>query len=323
LAWALSDAERIGEIGRAQDEIAFRLLGHSLRGTICFHLGEYVEAHALFEQCDGLDDPACRDVYGGLVTIDPYAVTLAYRALTSIILGFIDQARSRLHEALRVARRLGHAHTLTVVLTYVAEGESMIGSSHEAQSHADEVVALSTEHGFPQFVAMGNALRGSYLAARGNAQEGLALITGALSMLSAAGTITGTPSLLTALARAHKNLRQPVEALKRLAEAEQFIQATGERSAEAALHRLRGDVLFAAGDQLEAEHSYDQSFTVAKRQSAKLFELHAAKSIARLWRDQGRGPEARDLLAPIYDWFTEGFDTPVLQDAKALLDELA
>ena len=89
------------------------------------------------------------------------------------------------------------------------------------------------------------------------------------------------------------------------------------------MHRLRGDLLKATGDQAAAEQSYHQALVVAQRQSAKLFELRAATSLARLWRDQGKRTEARDLLAPIYGWFTEGFDTPVLQDTKALLDELA
>ena len=89
------------------------------------------------------------------------------------------------------------------------------------------------------------------------------------------------------------------------------------------MHRLRGDLLNATGDRAAAEQSYHQAMTVAQRQCAKLFELRAATSLAPLWRDQGKRAEARDLVAPVYNWFTEGFDTPVLQDAKALLDESA
>ena len=108
-----------------------------------------------------------------------------------------------------------------------------------------------------------------------------------------------------------------------LAEASQIIAATDERRDEADLHRVRGDLLLATGDQAAAEQSYHQALAVAQGQSAKLFELCAATSLARLWHDQGKRAAARDLLAPIYGWFTEGFDTPVLQDAKTLLDELA
>jgi predicted ATPase len=107
-----------------------------------------------------------------------------------------------------------------------------------------------------------------------------------------------------------------------LGEAQRFVETTDERRDEAELNRLQGDLLVSGGDRGAAEQCYHQALTIARRQSVKLFELRAAASLARLWRDQGKRTEARDLLAPIYDWFTEGFDTPVLKDAKALLDEL-
>ena len=118
-------------------------------------------------------------------------------------------------------------------------------------------------------------------------------------------------------------LGQLVEGLNCLAEAAQIIETTEERHNEAELHRLRGNLLYAMGDRSAAEESYHQGLAVAKRQSAKLWELLGATSLARLWRDQGKRTDARDLVARVYGWFTEGFDTPVLQDAKALLDELA
>jgi predicted ATPase len=124
------------------------------------------------------------------------------------------------------------------------------------------------------------------------------------------------------LAEACAMLGQPVEGLNHLAEAAQIIETTDERVGEAELHRLRGNLLNATGDRSAAEQSYHQALAIAKRQSAKTWELLTAISLARLWRDQGKRSEARDLLAPIYGWFTEGLDTPVLKDAKALLDEL-
>ena len=131
-----------------------------------------------------------------------------------------------------------------------------------------------------------------------------------------------TPWALMLLAESHAKLGSPVEGLNCLAEAAQIIEATEERVCEAELHRLRGDLLNATGDRAAAEQSYHQGLAVAARQSAKLFELGAATSLARLWRDQGKRTQARDLLAPIYGWFTEGFDTVDLKQAKALLDEL-
>ena len=149
------------------------------------------------------------------------------------------------------------------------------------------------------------------------------MITKGLSMYRATGAVLQTPWILTGLAEAHARLGQPIEGLNCLAEAAQIVECTDQRFEEADVYRLRGDLLSATGDQAAAEQSYHQAVAVAQRQSAKLFELRAATGLARLWRDQGKRTEAHDLLAPVFNWFTEGLDTPVLKEAKALLDELA
>ena len=132
------------------------------------------------------------------------------------------------------------------------------------------------------------------------------------------------PLLFNWLAEAYALLGQPDEERNCLAEAARIVEATEERVSEAELlHRVPGDLLNAIGDQSGAERHYRQAIAVAERQSAKLLQLKASTSLARLWRDQGKRAEARDLLGPIYNWFTEGFDAPELKDAKALLDELA
>jgi predicted ATPase len=131
------------------------------------------------------------------------------------------------------------------------------------------------------------------------------------------------PFYLMTLAEAYGMAAQPEEGLDRLTEAAKLIETTQERWIEAEIHWLRGTLLLSMNEQTEAEDSYRHAIAVAHQQSAKFWELRAAVGLARLWRDQGKGTEARDLLAPVYGWFTEGFDTPVLRDAKALLDELA
>jgi predicted ATPase len=142
--------------------------------------------------------------------------------------------------------------------------------------------------------------------------------------LHAIGAVAGLPGLLVSLAYVSHRLGRPSEVWRYLAEAAQRIEATGQRMSEAELlYRIPGDLLKATGDWSEAERHYRQAIAVAERQSAKLFQLRASTSLARLWRDQGRLTEARDLLTAIYGWFTEGFDAPVLKEAKALLDELA
>jgi predicted ATPase len=130
------------------------------------------------------------------------------------------------------------------------------------------------------------------------------------------------PSYLMMLADAYGMAGQPERGLDRLAEAAKLVETTQERWAEAEMHRLRGTLLLVVHDVAAAENSFQQALTIAQHQSAKLWELRAASSLAQLWRDQGKRTEARDLLAPVYGWFTEGFDTPILKDAKVLLDQL-
>jgi predicted ATPase len=161
------------------------------------------------------------------------------------------------------------------------------------------------------------------LTALGQAQDGLAVLARGLSVLRAAGAVVHTPRALCFLAEAHAKVGHLQEAQKCLVEALQLIETTQERSGEVELHRLRGDMMNARGDQAAAEQNYHRALAVAERQSAKTFGLRAATSLARLWRDQGKCTEAHDLLAPVYGWFTEGFDTPVLRDARALIDQLA
>ena len=140
--------------------------------------------------------------------------------------------------------------------------------------------------------------------------------------IRATGAVASTSTALVVLAWAYARLGQPVDGLNCLAEAAQIIETTGARQAEAALHLLRGVLLNATGDPSAAERSYHRAIAVAKLQNAKPFELRASISLARLWFKQDRHGEARDLLAPIYGWFTEGFDAPDLKEAKALLDQL-
>jgi class 3 adenylate cyclase/tetratricopeptide (TPR) repeat protein len=317
---ALSLAQQLERIGKMRNDVRAQLWGRLATGMIQFSHGEFVAARALLEQCHRLSDPAYRGAVGGRAA--PYAVMLAELAATLAHLGYIDQARSRLNEALLEARRLGHAQTLAVVLVD-ANKIAALASSPEMQRHAEDLLCLAAEHGFPLYFGHATAFRGASLTAVGQAQEGLRLISQGLAAVRATEAVSGTPNVLMRLAEAYAKLRRQAEGLSCLGEAAQIIETTDERVSESALHRLRGDLLKAIGDQDAAQESYHKALEVAARQSAKLFELRAVTSLARLWRSQGKQAEARDLLTPIYCWFTEGFDTPVLQEAKALLDELA
>jgi predicted ATPase len=157
----------------------------------------------------------------------------------------------------------------------------------------------------------------------GHPAEGISLLLQGLTTCRTAGVSVMMPFHLMTLAEVYANAAQPEEGLNRVAEAGQLIETTQERWAEAEMHRLRGMLLLTVREHTAATDSFLEALAVARRQSAKFWKLRAAINLSRLWRDQGKRNEARELLAPIYGWFTEGFDTPVLQDAKALLDQLA
>ena len=321
LGLALSFAEQLEQIGEARKDVAAVLLGHMIQGITYFFRGEFVSARTHFEQRYGLNDPAHREVYAAVTAEDPYAVMLSVLALTLTYLGYVEQGCTRINEALWEARRLEHACTLTFTLNIACRIRRLVGSSEDVQRYAEEVISLSNDYGFPHRLGEGYIHRGRALAAIGQKDQGLTLLAKGLSTLRATGTVLFTAYGLTMLAETHAELSQHAEGLNCLTEAAQIIQAS-ERYYEAQIYRVRGDLLNATGDRAAAEQSYHQSLAVAERQSAKLCELRAATSLARLWRDQGKRTEARDLLAPIYGWFTEGFDAPVVQEAKNLLDDL-
>jgi class 3 adenylate cyclase/predicted ATPase len=320
---ALSLAQNVEKIGEAQNNRAVRLLGLYLHAIVRFFLAEFAAARALFERCHGLDEPAHRAIYANITAEDPHAVMLVYLAVTLTFLGYVDQGRRRKIEACAAARELGHLYSLSFALMLASLTEWVANSPGGVQQYANESAALADEHDFPLLLGYGTIYRGWSMAALGQAREGLALLTNGLSMIRATGATISEPWALTMSADAYGKLGQLDESRNCLAKALQIIEATEERYSEAEVYRLRAELLDAVGNSAGAEQSYHQALDVAKRQSAKIFELRAATSLSRLWRDQGKRTEARDLLAPTYNWFTEGFDTPVLQDAKALLDDLA
>jgi predicted ATPase len=195
-------------------------------------------------------------------------------------------------------------------------------ASQPVMLRAEELLALSTEHGFAFWKALAAIYRGRCLAMVEREAEGITQMTEGLAALRGTGTLVFLPQWLTVLAEAYGRARRPLEGLKHLTEAIRIIERTEDREYEAELYRVRGELLLDTRDQSAAEGSFATALAVARQQNAKLWELRASTSLARLWRDQGKRSEARDLLAPVYGWFTEGFDTRDLKEAKTLLAEL-
>jgi tetratricopeptide (TPR) repeat protein len=312
---AVSLGKQIEDAGEVRNDVDMQVFGRLLQGIPRLCLGELVVARALLEEQPDLARPP----------VDPqraqfHILRLAFAGLTLALLGYIDQGRSRIEEAVSLARSLRDAPMLAQTLVYANALDLTTGSP---LIYAEELLALSTEQKFPQWLGWGLAYRGLALAASGQAQEARALIIQAVTQLRAIGVASGLPGLLARLANVFAMLGRLAEAWNYLTEAAQMIEATDERRYEAEVrYRVPGDLLNAAGNQSGAERHYRQAMAVAKRQSAKLLQLRAATRLARLWRDQGKRAEARDLLGPIYNWFTEGFDAPDLKDAKALLEQL-
>ena len=325
---ARTHAREMQRLGETQDDVRLRLMGCRLTGQPELYLGEFAAARAHLEQGLALFDPSHRSFYADQSLQDARVMLLGFLSQTLFCLGYPDQARGRWEEALMEARQLNQAYTLTVALGIacaleIAIDMACVGGRNPqsaVQPIADELVSLSTDQEFPMLCAMGTLYRGWCLAAAGQEGEGFALLDRGLDAYRAAGTSLWTPFFLSIMADAHLRARQPEQGMKYLDEATRVIDDTQERWVEAEVHRLRGELTAGLGDQVEAEACFRRALLTAERQDAKLWKLRAATGLARLWRNRGRSDEARDLLTPIYNWFTEGFTTPDLQEARALID---
>jgi len=192
------------------------------------------------------------------------------------------------------------------------------------REHAEALIALATDQGFAVPLASGSALRGWALATQTDGAEGLPQIEEGLAAYQAAGMRIYQPYFLGLLAETYGNLRQADTGLQLLTKALDCVSRTGECFWESELYRTKGEVLLRSrGRSAEAEESFRQALDLARHREAKSLELRAAMSLARLWQQQGKRAEAYDIVAPLYGWFTEGFDTADLQEAKALLEALA
>jgi len=237
-------------------------------------------------------------------------------------LGYPDQASARSSAAIAEAQSLSYPPTLATGLSIGARLLSLVGENLALGEVAGQLSAVATEHGFPVERASGTIFCGWIRVENGDVAEGISLLRSGLAAYRATGVEMYMPHNIALLARACGIARQIEEAVILLDEALRIVERTGERWFAAELNRHKGQLLLRQGRTEAAEELYRKALSIAQEQEAKLWELRAAVSLARLRRDQGRRAEACDLLAPIYGWFTEGFDTADLKDAKALLDEL-
>jgi predicted ATPase len=265
---------------------------------------------------------ALANVYAGH---DPGVCARYSHGLVSWLLGFPDRAAERVDEALALARELQHPFTFAAALTFASFVRQFRGEPTRVRELGRQTVAHSTEQGFRFFVPQGLILEGWALATEDHLQAGIRQIQEGLASLRAMGANARRSYFLALLAKVCLWASERDMGVEAVSEGLDLVRSNGERWWKAELHRLRGELLRSrtGNDQTQASSSFERAIDIARQQKAKSLELRAATSLARLRVDEGRRAEAQDLLAPIYDWFTEGFDTADLKDAKALLDELA
>jgi len=308
---------------RVQDR-AFLLEAHRALGTTLLFLGELVPARAHLEEGLILYDSEQHRSLTFRYGQDSKVTCLGYAVWALWLLDNPDQARARMHEMLTLAQELSHPFTLVFALNWAACVYRFRREWPLLHKRAEEVIALAREHGFTQPVATGTILRGGALTEQGQRQESIEQICQGLAAFRATGSEVGLPQYASLLIEAYRAVGQVEEAFRVLAEALMLVDKHREHFWEAELHRLKDQLLLqqAVSDAAQAEVCFHQALAIARQQQAKSLELRAGMSLARLWQHQGKCAEAHQLLAEIYAWFTEGFDTADLQEARALLDTL-
>jgi class 3 adenylate cyclase/tetratricopeptide (TPR) repeat protein len=325
---ARQSAEDLLHFAVERRDTALELCALQIMGRILHCRGAFASAVACFERVVGVGATnIVSDIQSGWIAgieNGMRTVALAYLGMELAILGHLDEAISRRDEAL-ASGRADRPYGLAIALWAACEVDLNRGAEQIAYEHLTQWMVLAREHGFSMLLAGAGLFGARLLSERGETAEGLARARQALADFAATGHTCLVTGRLWLIAYCCQRAGELDEALEQLAKGLDAAKATGERCYEAELLRLKGELLIAHRPALshEAEACFQRALAVAREQEAKLFELHAATSLARLWRDQGKRDEARNLLAPVYGWFTEGFDTRDLKEARALLDEVA
>jgi len=316
--------EQLLDIARGVQDPVLLVEAHYALGVTCFWLGEFVSARNHLEQGIAHYDPLKHRSHIVLFGQNEGVVCLCRAALVLWYLGYPDQALARGIEAFTLAQELAHPASLAYVRYWVAFLYHHLREVEKTQEWTDASIAVSTEHGFAYWPPQGMMLQGWVLVERGQVAEGIVRMRQGLVALQATGTDIQRAYSLGLLANAYRQIGQISEGLATLDEALAAVDKTGGRWGEAELHRLKGELLMrqAGSNAQQIEICFQQALVVARRQQAKSLELRAAMSLSRLWQKKGKQQQARELLAEIYGWFTEGFDTADLKEAKGLLEEL-
>jgi tetratricopeptide (TPR) repeat protein len=320
-------AEQLLDLAQRQHDPAFLMGAHCALGTTLFRLGELVPAQEHLEKSIALANPQTSSPYAFSFAYDPRIGSLSYTVWNLWMLGYMDRALKRADETLTLAQELSHPFRLAFALIYNVRVHQLRREVQTTREQAEAVIVLGTEHGFTT-ATVGRIWKSWALVEQGH-EEAIGQMRQGIAALRATGTST-LSSFLGLLAESCGKRGRTEEGLAAVTEALALVNETGERFWEAELHRLKGELTLKQSGiqrlessiQKAAEECFQKAITIARRQRAKSLELRAVISLARLWQ-HGKKEEARRLLTEIYSWFTEGFDTKDLQEAKGLLEELS
>ncbi|MCG3120099.1 MAG: hypothetical protein ALAOOOJD_02704 [bacterium] len=308
-----------------QPDPDLQLAAHMMFGATSFLLGEIVSAREHLLQAVQLYHASEHHSNAFDYGEDPGVVALCYLAFAAWVLGYPEQALKHGDAALALAQKLAHPFTQALALNFISDLHTFRRESKRVLELAEALITLADEQGFSFWRACGMISKGSAQFELGQQPEGMAMVQEAMDILQAAGARIGHTTGLAQKALAHGKMGQAEKGLNMIDEALALVKQGGERQDEAEQYRLKGELLLmqAVPDAPQAERCFQHARDIARQQQAKAWELRAMVSLARLWQKQGRREAAHSQLAEIYNWFTEGFATPDLQEAKTLLAELA
>jgi predicted ATPase len=318
-------AEQFLSLAEKQGSTVPLMIGHRLVGTSLLSTGDIAEARTHFDRAITLYDPTEHRPLAVRFGPDVRVTILFHRSFSLWFLGYPEAALADVEHALKYAREIGQAATLFTALLGGCLVHIFRGNCARASSLADELFALADEKGGRAWKPLGMMVQGYVFGLTGKASEAAQMLTSGITAHRSNGATIFSPLHSSCLARAHAELGQFDDAWRCVGEAITLIETSNERWCEAEVHRAAGEIelKLSKPDEAKAQGYFQHALEVARQQQAKSWELRAAMSLARLWRDKGKVQQAHELLAPVYGWFTEGFDTRDLKEAKALLEELA
>jgi predicted ATPase len=318
-------AEELITRAEKQGATAPMMVGHRMMGHALLITGEIAAAQAHYSQGLALYDPIEHRPFATRFGQDISVATMSFRSLALWLLGYPERALADANRVLKDAQEIGQAATLMFALTYAAKAQSHCGHFAHANSLLEQVIALTDQKSAPYWKDFGMSEQAYAMVATGHTSAAVHQFKLGMTTLCSTGATLFVPWFLSNLARAYGDLGELDDAWRHIDEATTTMQASNQRWCEAETNRIAGEISLLSPpkrDAAKAEAYFERALSVARQQQAKSWELRAAMSLARLWRDQGKRAEARGLLAPVYGWFTEGFDTLDLKEAKALLEQL-